>query len=188
MRRERAGAVLGCLLGSALVLFSSGATWVSARVQSGGEDPGVVAAPLSVEWSGGTIAPAATALGLLGLAAAVAVVATRRVGRTIVGVLAAAAGIGILIVAGGIAVDPLAAVSGTDEVRTVAPAGDAAILDPSWTAAGWISCLGGLLLMVTGGLIAARGRSWPALSGRYQARGAVPADAWDAIERGHDPT
>ncbi|MCM3924731.1 Trp biosynthesis-associated membrane protein, partial [Frankia sp. AiPs1] len=189
-RRERVLAVLGCLLGAGLVLVCGGATWVSARVGTprGGQDDTAVAAPLAVHWTGGDIASAATALALVGLAAAVAIVATRRIGRPVVGLLAVAAGIGIAYVAGNIGFDPLSALRDTDQVRQFAPGGRAEISSVHRTAAPWLAMLGGVLLTAAGVLAVLRGRSWPGMSGRYQAREARPVDAWDAIERGHDPT
>ncbi|MCL9796963.1 Trp biosynthesis-associated membrane protein, partial [Frankia sp. AgKG'84/4] len=139
-------------------------------------------------WSGGTLAPACTALALVGLAAAVAIVATRRVGRTVVGVLALAAGIGIIYLAGRVGADPLAAARATDTVAQFSLGGRADISEVRGTAAPWLAVLGGVLLTAAGMLAAVRGRRWPAMSGRYQARDARPVDAWDAIERGHDPT
>ncbi|WP_242423717.1 Trp biosynthesis-associated membrane protein [Frankia sp. EI5c] len=187
-RRERTAAVLACLVGAAVVLFSVSSTWVSARVQSGSGRGEQVAAPLAVDWSGGSLAPAVTALALLGLAGTVAIIATRRLGRTLVGVLVALAGIAILLTAGGIALDPMGAVRGTDEVRAVVPAGEPAITGLSRTAGPWLASIGGLVLAVTGAAVVARAGTWPAMSGRYQARVAAPVDAWDAIERGQDPT
>ncbi|CUU55978.1 trp region conserved hypothetical membrane protein [Parafrankia irregularis] len=186
-RRERMLAIVGCLVGAAAVLFSAGSTWVSARVQSGvGEK--VVAAPLTVNWSGSSLAPAVTALGLLGLAGTLAIIATRRLGRTVVGILVLLAGIAILVTAGGIAIDPMGAVRGTDEVQAVVPVGEPTITGLSRTAGPWSASFGGLVLAVTGAAVVARARTWPAMSGRYQARVAAPVDAWDAIERGQDPT
>ncbi|MEX5631674.1 Trp biosynthesis-associated membrane protein [Parafrankia sp. FMc2] len=188
-RRERALAVVACLVGSAAVLFSTGSTWVSARVQAAtGAGNEVVAAPLPVSWSGGSLAPAVTGLALLGLAGTVAIIATRRLGRIVVGVLVVLAGIGIVLTAGGIALDPEGAVRGTDEVQAVVPAGEPAILGLSSGAGPWFAVLGGLVLAVTGATVVARAGTWPAMSGRYQARVAAPVDAWDAIERGQDPT
>ncbi|MCK9932216.1 Trp biosynthesis-associated membrane protein [Frankia sp. Mgl5] len=188
-RRERALAMVACLVGSAVVLFSASATWVSAQVQAGtGGQASAVAAPLPVKWSGESLAPAATALALLGLAATLAIIATRRVGRTLVGVLLAGAGVAIFLIVGGIALDPMAAVRGTDEVRALVPIGDPTILDLSRTVAPWLASFGGLVLAITGAVVVARAGTWPAMSGRYQARAAAPADAWDAIERGQDPT
>ncbi|SNQ48234.1 Tryptophan-associated transmembrane protein [Frankia canadensis] len=189
-RRERGLAVLGCLLGSGLVLACGGATWVSARIGAphSGQDGSAVAAPLAVHWTGNRLASAATALALLGLAAVVAIVATRRIGRTVVGLLAAAAGIGVVYVTARIGLDPLPALRRTDEVRPFAVGGQASITDIHRTAGPWLAMLGGVLLTAAGALAAARGRRWPVMSGRYQARDARPVDAWDAIERGHDPT
>ena len=189
-RRERGIAVLGCLLGAGLVLACGGATWVSARVGAprSDQDGSAVAAPLPVHWSGSHLASAATALALVGLAAAVAIVSTRRLGRTIVGLLAVAAGIGIIYVTARVGLDPLPAVRRTDEVRQFAVGGRATVTSVHQTAGPWVALLGGVLLTGAGALAVVRGRHWPAMSGRYQARDARPVDAWDAIERGHDPT
>ncbi len=189
-RRERGLAVLGCLVGAGLVLSCGAATWASARVGAP-RSPGdgtAVAAPLAAHWSGGTLAPGCTALALVGLAAAVAIVATRRVGRTVVGVLAIAAGIGIIYLAGRVGADPLAAAWDTDTVAQFSLGGRADISEVHGTAAPWLAVFGGVLLTAAGMFAAVRGRRWPAMSGRYQARDARPVDAWDAIERGHDPT
>jgi len=58
----------------------------------------------------------------------------------------------------------------------------------------WLTILGGLLLALSGALVAARGRRWAALSSSYQppaARAAEPPatdkGVWDALDRGEDP-
>ncbi|MCM3886179.1 Trp biosynthesis-associated membrane protein [Frankia sp. R82] len=189
-RRERGLAVLGCLLGAGLVLVCGAATWVSARVGAPhtASDGAAVAAPLATHWTGSTLAPAATALALVGLAATVAIVAARGIGRAAVGLLAIVAGIGIVYVVLRIGLDPTPALRRTDSVRQLSVGGPADITAVHRTAAPWLAAFGGLLLTAAGALAAARGRRWPAMSGRYQARDARPVDAWDAIERGHDPT
>jgi uncharacterized membrane protein (TIGR02234 family) len=71
-------------------------------------------------------------------------------------------------------------------------------------ATGWpLVCVLGGLLIVLGGLSAARyGHRWPAMGARYERRGAADARpagteadqrvdtraAWDALDRGDDPT
>ncbi|WP_163548448.1 Trp biosynthesis-associated membrane protein [Candidatus Frankia nodulisporulans] len=189
-RRERGLAVLGCLLGAGLVLVCGAATWVSARVGAPhAESDGVaVAAPLATHWTGSALAPAATALALVGLAAAVAIVAARGIGRTIVGLLAVVAGIGVVYAALRVGLDPAPVLRRTDSVRQLSIGGSAEITGLHRSVAPWLAVFGGLLLTVAGALAAVRGRRWPAMSGRYQTRDARPVDAWDAIERGHDPT
>jgi hypothetical protein len=47
----------------------------------------------------------------------------------------------------------------------------------------------GALLAATGVLVAVRGPRWPALGARYEAPGPMSErDAWDALDRGEDPT
>ncbi|CAO5188662.1 Tryptophan-associated transmembrane protein [Frankia sp. AiPs1] len=189
-RRERGLAMLGCLLGAGLVLVCGSATWASARVGPPhvASDGVAMAAPLATHWTGATLAPAATALALVGLAAAVAIVAARGIGRTVVGLLAVAGGIGIIVVALRIGLDPTPTLRRTDSVRQMSVGGPADITGLHRTAAPWLTMFGGAVLTAAGVLAAAHGRRWPAMSGRYQARDARPVDAWDAIERGHDPT
>jgi hypothetical protein len=86
-------------------------------------------------------------------------------------------------------VDPVPAVLASAQFAEVAQRDAAtAMLGVSRSIAAPASCVGGGVLALAGLLVAARGRSWPALAGRYQARTAAPADAWEEIEGGRDPT
>lgn len=187
-RRELSIAVGLCLTGAALVLFAAGQPWAVALV-----DPGPPLPPSRETVTGGAVAPPVPALGLVALAGAAALLATRRVGRQVVGAL-------LLLAGGGTAV--LAAAASLD-AREALPALTAAGVDPAtvtsleptpWSVP---AGLGGLLVGAAGLLTAARGRSWAALSGRYDAPGAaaqrrrrVDPDAadWEALDRGEDPT
>ncbi|WP_445548819.1 Trp biosynthesis-associated membrane protein [Frankia sp. CiP1_Cm_nod2] len=51
-----------------------------------------------------------------------------------------------------------------------------------------MAAAGGVLLAGGGLLVALRGHTWSALSARYRAPAARPVDAWEAIDRGDDPT
>ena len=185
-RREMAAAVAGCLLGAALVLFSGGATWASGSVVAG--TIGDVVAPLDVTFTGSDLAPGASALGLAGLAAVVAVVATRRTGRLLTGFLLVAVGAGVVFLAGRALADPWAAVAASSAISDVTPDGVALAGDLDRSAAGWVAALGGLVLAASGLLVIARAGRWPAMSARYERRKPAPADAWEAIEQGEDPT
>jgi uncharacterized membrane protein (TIGR02234 family) len=191
-RREIAVAVLGCLVGAALVLFSAGATWVRLRVAPAGagspDAAGALAAAVAVRLTGATVAPAATGLGLVGLAGGVAVLATRRLGRVVVGVLVLAAGAGTAVVAVRVGLDPAGAARGTTQVRQLAPGSLPALRDVRATAASWLVTVGGLLLAGSGLLVVARGRRWSSMSARYEAPARRPVSAWDEIDRGGDPT
>jgi uncharacterized membrane protein (TIGR02234 family) len=204
-RREAAAAVAGCLAGAALTLSAGSATWLSVRVAAS-----PAAAPLPVSLSGGTLAPAATAFGLAGLAAVAALAATRGIGRQLTGVLLVVAGAVVLAVAGRVALDPAAAARGSAKVGELAAGGPVDLRSVRRGAWPWLSASGGLLLLASGLLVAARGRRWAGMSARYAAPGAGrPAPGspraaggaraagggprgrlsdWDAIERGEDPT
>jgi len=177
--RQLAYPVLLCAAGAGLALYAVTRTWseiVTAR-------PGL--SSLRDVRTGADLAPWVIGLALVALAGAGALLATRGLVRRLLGGLLAVAGLGI--VAGAIA------------GRAGAAVGSAGASATGWAA---VCVLGGLLI-VLGGLAAARsGHRWPAMGARYERRGAAPAspagderdqrvdtrDAWDALDRGDDPT
>ncbi|MFM9135170.1 MAG: Trp biosynthesis-associated membrane protein [bacterium] len=195
--------------GSVLVLVSYGATWETAEVAVfAGSGP---SASTTVTLTGRDLAPLGAAAGLVGLAGVAGILATRRWGRRIVGAVVALAG----GVAGAIALTfgfngaafAEAALAGRGiDPALVASAASSAQSTPWWIAA----VAGGLAMLVAGLLAIARATRWPVLSSRYQREGgtsrgaprggdaspdAGPADgpvggiaAWDALDRGEDPT
>ncbi len=188
-RQEMAAAVAACLLGAALVLLTAGATWVRVRVAGTAADgQETTAAPLAASLTGSDLAPALAGLGLVGLAGVVAIAATRRFGRVVVGVLVVLAGVAIAVAAGRIAADPLPAVRAASQVRDLVPGTVADLRDLRRTPAPWLATGGGVFLALGGVLVALRGRTWSALSARYRTPAARPVDAWEAIDRGDDPT
>ncbi len=177
--------VLGVLLvGAVLCLVASGMSWGAAQRAD--------LVSTEVEVSGGDLVPIGRAAGLLGLAAVVAVHATRRWGRRLVGVLLAVTGV---------AVAGQAFLTGRDLADRIlshleGPAGAG-----EYTGVGTV--LGGPLLMTAGGAavtasgvaIAVWGPRWPSMGARYERKAASrPANesgeraAWDALDRGEDPT
>ncbi|MYR57951.1 TIGR02234 family membrane protein, partial [Streptomyces sp. SID625] len=80
--------------------------------------------------------------------------------------------------------------------------GDTAATAASLSHTGWpyVAAAGGVLLLLAGLLALRYGRSWPAMSGRYERSGAPrpraakpldpdrPEDLWKALDRGEDPT
>ncbi len=191
-RRELRVAVLLCLLGSALVLLAVARPWVSFV------DPGsLTISALRREVTGSTVVPGARALGYVGLAGVLALAATKRWGRTVVGVLVLGAGLGVAVTVVAAWSDGLAsrAVAATS---TCAPACDGSgrpsaeqpSVQQTWPV---LTLLGGVLLASSGGLVAVRGRRWAALSASYEQPAApkpVEGDkgVWDALDRGDDPT
>ena len=184
MNRELGAAVLLCLVGAFLVLVGAGRDWAVVDVAGTGLLPS-----RRVGVAGSDLAGGVRALGLVGLAGVVALAATRRWGRVVVGVLLALVGLGVL-----------ALVAGTDlaaeAVRSVpvAQAGGPAegVRPTGWRA---VTGAGGLLLAAAGALVAVRGRRWAGLGRRYDAPAARPAavptgpaQLWDALDRGEDPT
>jgi hypothetical protein len=86
-RRELTVAVLALALGGALALSSSSQPWVDVTIVRQPPLP-----PTAEVLTGGQAAPLVSACGLLLLAAAVAVIAVRGLGRVVVGLLVAVAG------------------------------------------------------------------------------------------------
>jgi LPXTG-motif cell wall-anchored protein len=176
-RRALTRAVLGCALGAALALLATSRTWV---VEITRRD--APAAVLRTPRTGSSLEPWLTALALVALAGAGALLATRGRARSLVGVLLLLSGLGVLA-GGGYALATVA------HVTVVWP----------------VLAMVGALLVGYGGVEATfRGGSWPAMGGRYerpQAPSEPAEDApqhsgpsrsdvamWDALDRGEDPT
>jgi uncharacterized membrane protein (TIGR02234 family) len=182
-RRSPAGAVIACGGGGLLVLLASGRQWAHATVSniSGGGS-----AQLSV--TGHVVAPALPALGIALVALAAAILASKRTMRRIVGVVIVAVAAGTVAAA----VTARGDVSSALEHREVGVQGIAVHA----SANGWwvLATVGGLLALVAGVLTVVRAEQWSALGAKYDAPSAPaptkdPATvAWDALDRGEDPT
>jgi uncharacterized membrane protein (TIGR02234 family) len=156
---EYAAVLAAGALGAGLVLLAMGRPWVHALVVG---SPG----QMRISPSARSVAPAVSGLGLFALASVVAVVATRRVGRLIVGSLAALAGLGILAGVAQTVVDPEGAVHDA----AVAAAGLSSPTVDDVTVTGWpvLAAVGALLIVVCGVAGVLRGSRWPVMSGRYE--------------------
>ncbi|GAA5196651.1 hypothetical protein GCM10023322_66080 [Rugosimonospora acidiphila] len=176
-RRGLTKAVLGCAAGAALALLAASRTW--AVVITRHTAP---AAVVRTPHTGSALVPWLTALALVALAGAGALLATRGRSRSVVGVLLLLAGAGVL---GG----------GVYGLATVAH------VTVVWPVLAMIGALG----IGYGGFEATfHSRSWPAMGGRYERPQAprTPAEdepqhtgpsrsdvaMWDALDRGEDPT
>ncbi len=177
------------VVGAAVVLLSSGRPWVHAVAGSAGVRLGVTA-------TGHDVSGLPTALGLLAIAAGLALLATRRLGRMATGALLVAAGAVTTAVAVQAAADPAAAVA----PRVAAATGGMATTASGATATGWmiLTAVGGVLVVLGGAFTVLRGRSWPRMSARYERDSAdrvvavgsrgTPRELWSALDRGDDPT
>jgi uncharacterized membrane protein (TIGR02234 family) len=179
--RRLASAVLLCAAGAGLAVYGVTRTWsevVTAR-------PGL--SSLRDIRTGADLEPWVLGLALVALAGAGALLATRGPARRLLGGLLAL--VGAAVAAGAIAGRAGLAVGAAGAGATVWP----------------VACVLGGLLILLGGLSAARsGHEWPAMGARYERRraGGPPAAgagddvdqrvdtraAWDALDRGDDPT
>lgn len=172
-RRELTYAVLLCLAGAGLALWAVTRTW-SVELTARGSLP-----PTRHSRTGADLLPWVSALALVGLAGGGAVLATRgRVRRLLGGLLSLA---GLAVAAGG--------------GHGLTEAG----VSRQWPA---LVLAGGLLVATGGTFTVGHGGGWPAMGARYDRPGrpAEPAgparpavergtrDAWEALDRGEDPT
>jgi uncharacterized membrane protein (TIGR02234 family) len=177
-------AVIACAVGGLLVLLASGRQWAHATLR---DVTGAGQTPLSA--TGHVVAPALPALGLALLALAAAILASKRLMRRVVGVVivfVAAATVGVSVTARG-------DVSSALEHREVGVQG----LAVHASANGWwvLAAIGGAIAVVAGVLAVLRADQWSSLGAKYDAPTAPPAPtkdpaavAWDALDRGEDPT
>lgn len=176
-RRALTTAVASCALGAALALLAASRTWTVEVTHQ--QAPETV---LRTPRTGTALEPWLTALALVALAGAGALLATRGRSRGLVGAILVLSGLGVL--AGGV-----------DGLATVAH------VTPGWPV---LAVVGSLFIGYGGALAAVRGRAWPAMGSRYERPRAprTPAEdqpqfigpsasdvaMWDALDRGEDPT
>jgi uncharacterized membrane protein (TIGR02234 family) len=194
-RRELTTAVLGAALAGALALVAGGQAWAEVTTQRPAPLP-----PVAAVVSGADAAPLVPAMGLVLLAAAVALFAVRGFGRVLVGLLMATAG-------GTLAWSGLRALTGgLRDASTLVPGvgqGPEPVNLDVTSAWPVLTAIAGVLGVAGGLFVVLRGRSWPGMGRRYE-RGpgvtgaAAPArpetdedraqTAWKALDRGEDPT
>lgn len=186
-RRERTLMLTAGAAGAGIVLLAAEQAWARASFTPPSPLPAA-----SVTMTGHELAPAAAALGLAALACLAAVLATGGVARRLCGALLTA--LGALAAADAVASvgrGHLAAIAATHSLASAGPPLVALTPFPWWAAA----AVGGLLLAAAGTLTAWRGTRWPGMSSRYDRPGGPTpvagegqGTAWDALDRGADPT
>lgn len=176
-RRSYRRALLLLAVGGGLLLVASWLTWATVQVDLvAGLD-----SARTVELSGRSVAPGVAFAGWIALAGIGGVIATRGWGRVVVGVIVLILGLAAAGASFWFAVLPGPAAESAARAFGV----------PSTVAAtGWwaMAALGGALVAFAGGWVAVRGRRWPVLGRRYERAGDSPTSAWDALDRGIDPT
>jgi uncharacterized membrane protein (TIGR02234 family) len=165
--------VLLAAAGGAVALLAASRNWVITETPRPDPLP-----PVREELSGRDTVPWATAMAFVALAGGLALLATRRIGRLVVGVVLGLAG--AVMIAGAFAGWTT---TGTPPERVEVHA--------LWPA---VTLIGGMAALAAGVLAVARGRRWAAMGAKYEAPGVPrePADdapgIWDALDRGEDPT
>lgn len=188
-RRLYAPVVLATLAIGGLAFFATGRTWASVEVASDGLPSD------SVSVTGTDAYPLASALALVVVTSALAILAASPRIRRGVGVLVVLVSIGALVTLldgrGGLddalrsAVRDSPAFTGGDPLADVS--------HTPWQLVALVAFVGSALL---GALTARLGHRWPTMSSRYErsaGRPAAPseasdADLWKAMDDGHDPT
>ena len=187
-RGELGVAVAAVICGGSLAVLGAGRAWVRGSAAAGPGLPLIELAP-----TGRELAPGVVALALVALAGVLALVATRGLGRILVGVVVAVAGIGLAVLAATAKDETAALVQASAALGTTTPE----ITGVAGTPWPLITAAAGALVSTGGALIILRGSRWAGLGQRFEtATGApVPAEPgpqerhlWDAQNRGEDPT
>lgn len=188
-RRELVLAVVACAVAGAVVLFAAGRRWVHYVVVGGGR---VTGGPTGHDVAAGT-----SALGLVLLAAVVALPATRRWLRRVVALVVLAAGAGAIALAADVLADPKAAATGSRYagVYSLSPDPTLRLRATGWP---WVDVCAGVLALAAGGFALLRSGGWPAMGRRYESVGrsaqspsgssADTSSMWDRLDKGDDPT
>lgn len=168
-RRELTVAVLAAAAAGGLGLLAGGRPWLDLTVTRDSPLP-----PSTGQAFGSDVAALVPGLAIVVLAGAAGLLATRRWGRTTVGVLVLACGVGMLA-----ATAPWLAMVSSSRAAAVAldlglPAGSTL---GSGTASPWIAVLAAALAILAGGGTVLRSWHWPAMGARYDAPAAAGSDA-----------
>lgn len=170
-------------VGSLLIIVGFSMTWAWAVVPLA---PGVDDATREASYTGATLFPLAAAAGWLCLAGVAGVIATRTWLRAVVAVVLLVAGLAAAAAAVWFAVLPSTAVDSAASTQVGQP-----VLVPAASTGWWAAALlGGTLVGYAAIWALISGRAWPTLGSRYERRSATvaPASAWDALDKGQDPT
>ncbi|GAA3535056.1 hypothetical protein GCM10022234_34810 [Aeromicrobium panaciterrae] len=188
-RRLYAPVVLGTLAAGGLAFFALGRTWVRGTVVAEGLSSEKVTA------TGSDAHPLASALSLVIVASALAVLAASRRVRRVVGVLTvivALVALSFIVFASGAVDDTLKAAVEKSPSFT----GGNLPGDTTRTAWSWVAIAAFVLAAVLGAVTTRFAAVWPTMGSRYDAPPVRPGaqaehddnDMWKALDEGRDPT
>ncbi len=147
--------------------------WVSATTRGGFGDQTTVV-------TGASLYPLSLAGSWVGLAAAVAVVATSGFIRRAVGIVIVACAVAILV-------GPVSFIF-ANEVELATESSRIAAVSATRSSAWIITAVAGVLVFCSGLLVARYGIGWRSLSSRQSGTQHREPTAWEALDRGEDPT
>lgn len=205
MNRLYSICLTGLVVAAGLIFFATSQEWVLLPVPQPPPLPGGLKSA-----TGSDVLPGLTAVAIVLLAAVVAVAATRRMGRRIVGALVTVCGIvAVVLVIPFLTGTPASVLADVRSTGTSVEAGHG--VPPAYPP--WLALIGALIAVVVGVAIAMRGPSWSKMGSKYEAPGAAgePAsaqgksseaenseaensgtvdhrEAWNALDQGIDPT
>lgn len=185
------------LAGAGLAILAATRGWAGAAVTG-------VPGTSQVTVSGTDAAPGVVAAALVVAAGAVVLAIAGRAGRLVAAVVIVAGAAGIVLATLDVMGDPAATVAPAVSSATgiLTDSGTDSVAAPRTTAWPWLAVAGGAVAAVAGALGLIGGRSWPATGRRFEVPAggttapdtphtepaAQPADTWDALSRGDDPT
>jgi len=194
-RRAYAAALAAGLGGGLLAVLGASRPWAEVDAAATGMPASMVAV------SGGAALPWVAALALVVSASWLGVLATAGTARRAVGMLSLLAA--LAVVAGALTGDGAvrAAVTAAVEASPTSVRGSGAVLAEQAARTGWplVTALGGVLAALAATVVVLRGHRWPSMGRRYAAPGPAPAPApapappdpadwWQALDDGRDPT
>lgn len=187
-RRLYAPVVLGTLATGGLAFFAASRTWAHVRVATDGLPSD------SVDVTGADAQPLVSALALVVVTAALAVLAASPRVRRVVGafLVAIALTAAVVVLFGGSSLDD-AVDRAVKDSPAYAGSGDHDFTTSVWK---YVTAFAFVLAAFLGGVTAKLGARWPTMSSRYDAPAARPAVAapqsdaemWKALDEGRDPT
>ena len=188
-RRLYAPVVLGTLAAGGLAFFALGRTWARSKVVADGLTTDKVSA------TGSDAHPLASALALVIIASALAILAASKRIRRAVGVLTfvvALAGIWIIVLGGDALDDTLTAAVEKSPAFTGGNHPDV-VVETSWR---FVAVIAFAAAAILGAATTRWAPQWPTMSSRYDAPPVRPSaqqtqddhDMWKALDEGRDPT
>jgi hypothetical protein len=181
---------LGLLaIGSGALFLGYGRTWSTTRLTESGLPS------LLVQLTGRDVQPAGAATAILGLAAIAGLVATRRIGRILSGIVLLVVGVLDAFLAIQFGFGERASIVAAVSERAGRDLDPEIVRAATSTSMWWIAAaLGGACFVVAGLLTLTQSSTWPTLGARYERseqasdRGKRPVSAWDQLDDGIDPT